>query len=328
MERRAILVVLGLLLAALVMFLVRASIERAAPGGESATGEPRPPVLQPSTIETPLVTPSISAERAPAVPEPPAGAPVEPAGSGKPSASEAEIRGRFVLHLLVLPEQQSRITWYTAKNGERRIGGTLVLGRVEIPEGGVLEREFDLTENFPASVTVSVLVNGEPVSGLTVRLRPDDEESPTELEALTDRKGRAGPLRLYPGSWYLGVSDGKCWFHWEPAPIQAVPAAELSVTIPVDVVTGIITCVDAGSGQPLASREVWVSNAPVATERRSSYTWNSRTDEGGRLELRLCTGDYLFKLGSPSRPPPDMARANAVRLTWTREGPATPEVRL
>ena len=44
---------------------------------------------------------------------------------------------------------------FSTRGWDRRPGGALELGRVEIPEGEVVERNFDLSGEFPGRVRIT-----------------------------------------------------------------------------------------------------------------------------------------------------------------------------
>jgi hypothetical protein len=204
--------------------------------------------------------------------------------------------------LLLLPEENlGGLSW----SGDRIYGGE-ILGEVELPEGEVVHAVFD-SASSPGAAEVTVLVDGAPAGGLKVLLVTpggDDENA----SAGTDPAGVAH-MPAFPGTYSVRVEDEDGgWSSVDPVPLTVRAGETSTALVPLVFVAAELLCVDAASGAPLASQELLLTTP-------SSTVWTRRqglrTDSGGRLTLRIPTGEYRLARAGQSTTTP---------LTWTATG--------
>lgn len=207
------------------------------------------------------------------------------------------------------------------------IAGAVPLGALEIPAGGVLERDFDAQE-LPGSVTLLLRVNGAPAPFVQVTLTGDETLGWLQLEGRTDAEGRCGPLRAPVGVWSVFALDsGSAWSHHLPTPVVVESGRETHATLDVQVTSGSLLFVDA-QGQPLSGESVTLLRAS-ALDPQFGRAWEQvlvrKLDATARLSLQLVPGEYALQRGEfdpweePSSPVP---------LTWTATGPLSERVQL
>ena len=110
-----------------------------------------------------------------------------------------------------------------------------------------------------------------------------------------------------PGEWNVSFrSPDRSWVWVRATPVLIAPSETVSVEVEIKTVARTVRFLDASSGAPLADREVrWTTGVePVRV------TATGRTDDGGRLELRLPRASVVFHLG----PEPD---GDAALVDWS-----------
>ncbi len=209
------------------------------------------------------------------------------------------------------------------------------LGTVEVREGERIERDFEVPE-FPGTVALTVLVNGEALAGVGLELSMTGGEQHFQVLGETDLHGRFGPALAFPGSWAIEAHDPDVgWRYSHSTPVLVTAASESSAEIQVQVTEATLQFLDAGSGAPLANRNISLLGPP-GDEFADFLVWVRReTDAEGRATWTLASGEYRFRLDPPPEEFPffpgleeSQEKQRIAPVVWTLEGPLTGEVRL
>lgn len=261
---------------------------------------------------------------------PEASAPVDPSG-------------RFVLeplepgHGYVVLAEADLFEGFQSARGDGIVVGSWVLGEVDVPERGTLEREFPLLDDFPAVVRIRVRLDGSEPSPLIVRVLSENGGFPTyggRLDA-----GEELRERVPRGSYRVLVCDPDAgWDHEQGELFVAESGATPTLDVPIRLARGSVRLVDATSGEPLADRTVLVGRAKPIETSVQAVARVRRTDATGRLELLLPPTTYVLEL-DPADPLLSNIRAAGydieapradryVVLGWSEHGPSESELRL
>jgi hypothetical protein len=196
------------------------------------------------------------------------------------------------------------------------------IGMVELVEGEVVERDFEVGE-FPGELVIEVRVNGQPVAGLDIEIQRDDGHC--RANGRTDAAGRFGPFPTLPGSVQVLVFDPESrWRHRYPAPIFVESGAKAHAIVQIEVATARVVFTARGSGEPLANRIV-----AVLDSGGFPLSWSNATDAEGAATFSLVPGAYSFALNPGNAPEFAIDSSNrSGEVEWTFQGPASGRVAL
>jgi hypothetical protein len=221
------------------------------------------------------------------------------------------------------------------RNGSSSWGGLgyhAELGAIEIVDGVHLEHDFEAKE-FPGTIRLDVLVNGEAMSGVQVEMTKDTERSINSLLGNTDRNGTFGPAQAFPGLWNVMAYDPDAgWWCKRLAPVSVEAARASLARIEIQVAEAELIFLDATTGEPLHSREVALLGP--AGDSAGDHAWQRhQTDARGRVRWKLAAGEYRFRLQKPGeRAFPESQDSGEPQrvapIVWTDAGPLVHEVRL
>lgn len=227
---------------------------------------------------------------------------------------------------LLLPEEKRRLGGaVTVQDGlaELRIGSIL------IEEGARLERDL-VVGDFPGTLAVSTVVNGEGIAGLELELEQEHGNRKLVVRGSTDSHGASEPLRVFSGSWYLTVRDPDLgWEYRHAVPLLARAAQQQAVRVEIQVVSGRVCFLDARTGEPYANRRIALIGAVnVRHGRRSAWRYATTNLEGCANWILPC-GEYSFRLEpiDDAYPIPRDERRIA-NVDWTLTGPLPMRVML
>ncbi len=222
---------------------------------------------------------------------------------------------------LFLPERF--YSGLSTTGADRRPGGAIELGRVTIPEGEVVERDFVLADDFPGSVQVTAFSHGVPLDGVQVALVSADM---AQLTATTGPDGRADPIPAFPGTWALHVSGSNGWKYRHPERVEVRSGERVELDVDVEATEATLVFRDAITGDPLANRRIGC-HASIEDRIMTGirYIAPLSTDGDGRLTLTLSPGEYRFELVGAKNAASGRREAT---LRWTADGPEVTELHL
>jgi len=200
---------------------------------------------------------------------------------------------------------------------------------VDVPSGRVERRDLDGGALLTGWIDVEVRRDGVALAGVQVSASRDGRH-PIVAHVRTDASGRARLGPLLAGEYELAVAGAdRHWFHTTTATAgpaghadsldDAGPTGDARAPRAIDVgsVPGELFVFDA-DGRPAAGWSLEL--VPAELELETSVARALATcDEHGRVELALAPGVYRLELGG------GLAQ---VRVEWTADGPAHPEIRL
>lgn len=220
---------------------------------------------------------------------------------------------------LLLPKQVRQSGRYSES-----AAGRLDLGTLHIPEGERLERNFEVLD-FPGTVRITVLVNGEPAIGASLELFAEGGSRGLALVGETDGEGVFGPALAFPGKLATRVfSPQQGWSHRTPLIVSA--AGETKTEIGIDLIEGTLLLLDRETELPL--RERFVTLAPVETTLvGEEIRVRRKTDSKGRVGWTLIRGEYRIWLTEENEEPREGWDRSAV-VIWNADEPVNAEIRL
>ncbi len=191
------------------------------------------------------------------------------------------------------------------------------LGVVSVDASTQANLTVDVSDWMPGSVRLEVMEAGLPVRDAIVELEPSGSHvglpDPTtpgaqvsrRLVQITDGRGQAHFPVVPKGSWRIRVRDAN-WLWTQELGLETIgPGAKIERALSLQLVEDSVAWLDQLTGAPSANHEVWL-------EPRSGVRVLRRTDDEGRLTLRLGAGTYRLFASQASKDP-------AATLEW---GPA------
>lgn len=159
------------------------------------------------------------------------------------------------------------------------------LAILDADAGQTLERSFTPSA-WPGSVTLRVLVNGEPAAGASLVVEREQAGPKSSFQQTCDADGRCGPLRLFSGRWAATVQGQRSA---GAIPFDVVASAHTEPIVAVNVFEGTLEVVDA-NGLPAEHRSLaFFADGPWSIARAT-------TDAEGHAALVLATGRYEVRL--------------------------------
>lgn len=244
---------------------------------------------------------------------------VDPLGGGFP---EVDAAGRFMIE--DLPEGDFDLLLQAPPNAYDTGGGMrmsfarrrIELGRVTIPAGETTELDFDLADEWPATMNVRAAVDGAAVPGLAVFLTEPGSSRASSATDL-DEAGRAVLRGAASGDHDVVIVSFQ-------GPWQAVvgrrrlgPGAAVHVDANVRLARGLVRVIDDATGDPLANTRLQLRMVPMTKTIGT-------TDGAGNLDLTLPAGTFDFVTVADLHDP----RPLRGTLDWTDVGPASDELRM
>jgi len=171
----------------------------------------------------------------------------------------------------------------------------LELGTVEIPEGGRLERDFEVGD-YPGLLSLDVTQGSEPARRVSISARMTRGEKVFELHGMTDVHGRFGPALAFPGEWWVQVQDSDLgWRSVHPVPLGIAAARETHARVLVDLEEVTLCVVDEATGRPWSRRRVALLG-PSPQAFPTSWSRLRETDAAGCVVLPMAPGEYVLRL--------------------------------
>lgn len=226
------------------------------------------------------------------------------------------LEGAYVAHLLggVVAILEGAGSFRETDGFERE------LGPFEIDGGRDTEVLYDLRDDFPGHLEVTVQLDGKPAANLIVVAARDGEGVATG--GVTDAAGRV-ILPALPAGLYDIFAWPKHTKWTTTVPLRAKVIAGVSTrwSLDLSLVEGAFQCIDGESGEPLRNAGVFqIVRAPWIARTKPLTT-----DAEGFLRIQSPPGEIEISRST------EYLRDGAARgqiLRWTSSGPAQAEVRL
>jgi RNA polymerase sigma factor (sigma-70 family) len=207
-------------------------------------------------------------------------------------------------------------------HGDGGLKHELALEAVQLV-AGTNEVELELFEEFPGCLEVTVIGDGNPLSGVKVELGPPIPPfGRGGRRGFTDPAGGAARIVDFPGSRSLEISDDTAgWRYRHPDTVQVIAGTATPLEIEIELATAELI-VHAANGEPLAGAAIQITFPEGHARDRIGGV--KTTDPDGAVETTLTPGEYTVYLLAEDASDQEAVKA-ASKLLY-REAPLPPLV--
>jgi len=164
------------------------------------------------------------------------------------------------------------------------------LGEVELAANGVTEAEFEMPA-WPGRFSVQLQFSGQPAEDLVVTLRSTAEERPGNPTCVTDAQGKAELRGLPPGDYQIHARPTDASWEADLGVLHLASGEDATLEHNVELATGRVQLVEAGTGEPLAETMVYLHYQSMHTP--------VVTDTEGWIELTLPARELAIECHPP-----------------------------